>query len=138
MTVADRIRQQAAELQKIADELDRAAPMPAANKLPENGKKVATRVLMPAPGRDPFYLDTNRAMKISRRSSSWLYANAQKFGFGWKIRSGSWAFSEQHLRAFMAGQMSTCEESELCEKSERSPLSVSPERGIVEFKRKQP
>jgi hypothetical protein len=98
MTIADRLRQQAAELIQLADELDRAAPMP---------------------GRDQYFLDTHRAMKISCRSSSWLYANGRRFGFGWKLQSGAWAFSERRLRDFLAGH--TSEESELCEKSDAPP-----------------
>jgi hypothetical protein len=105
-TVADRLRQQAAELVRLADELDRAAPAP-------------------APGRDQFFLETSRAMKISRRSSSWLYKTARKYHFGWQLASGAWAYSEPQLRAFLAGA-TACEENELCEKSDGPPLSVSP------------
>jgi hypothetical protein len=108
MTVfADRLRGQAAELIQLADERDGAMPTS-------------------APGRDPFFLDTGRAMAISRRSSSWLYKNAHKYGFGWKLPSGSWAFEKSRLRSFMAGRASACEENELCEKSDAPPLSVSP------------
>jgi hypothetical protein len=104
---ADRLRKLAAELVQLADAFDRAAPMP-------------------APGRDRYFLDTRKAMAISRRSSSWLYATAPKYRFGWRLPSGSWAFSEPRLRAFLAGRASACEENEICEKSDGAPLSVSP------------
>jgi hypothetical protein len=83
-TVAARLRQQAAELIEIADGLDRGMPTPARE-----------------PGRDRFFLDTSRAMKISRRSSSWLYA----------------------------GRTSACEENEENEESDGSPLSNCPRVG---------
>jgi hypothetical protein len=110
MTVADRLRQQAAELVRLADELDRVAPMP-------------------APGRDRFFLDTGRAMKISRRSSSWLYKVGRQYGFGWQLPSGAWAFSETRLVDFLGGHASACEESELCEKNDAPSLPGSPEVG---------
>ena len=100
LTPAARLRQQAAELIQLADELDRAAPAP-------------------APGRDRFFLDTGRAMTVARKSSSWLYKNARVYRFGWQLPSGGWAFSESRLRAFMAGHTH--------EKSDGAPLPASPE-----------
>lgn len=106
MTPAARLRQQAAELLQIADELDTAIP---------------TR----APGHDPFFLDTGRALAICRRSHSWLYKNARKYHFGWQLPSKSWAFSEAQLRDFMGGRAGR-EKSEESEKSDAATLSISP------------
>ena len=60
-------------------------------------------------------VDTAVASKITRRSSSWLYAIARRHPYlGWKV-AGSWVFSEPMLRAFMAGEDTLREKSEICE-----------------------
>lgn len=52
----------------------------------------------------PNWIDTGRAMAISKRPPSWLYRNARKFRFGHRLESKSWAFDDRKLRAFLAGK----------------------------------
>ncbi|WP_144259448.1 hypothetical protein [Methylocystis sp. ATCC 49242] len=46
-------------------------------------------------------LSTNEASRIAKRSFSSLYRDARQHGFGWKLPTGSWQFSERGLRAFL-------------------------------------
>ncbi|MGB6177197.1 MAG: hypothetical protein WBF43_12875 [Methylocella sp.] len=105
---ARRLRETAARLMELADVLDGAAPAPPR-------------------GREHYFLDTGAAMRVARKSSSWLYANGKRYGFGWRLKSGAWAFSRSALRSFLAGSASLCEESEFREISDASPLPVSRE-----------
>lgn len=47
-------------------------------------------------------LTTAQAAKIARRSYTSLYRDAAVHGIGWKLRTGSWQFSEIALRNFLS------------------------------------
>ena len=52
-------------------------------------------------------------MKITGRSSSWLYALGRSHPeLGWQLPSGSWVWDAEALRLFMLGRVSAREESE--------------------------
>lgn len=90
MTPSQRLRAQAADLLRLADELERAPESP------------------PAPRR---LLDTAAAEKRSGMSRTWLYLNARKYGFGRQIDTGAWRFDPDLLDAFMAGRKASRAES---------------------------
>lgn len=88
--IAQRLREKAAELLRMADELD-AAP---------EGAPVPRKLL-----------DTAAAEKRAVMSRTWLYANARKFKFGFQLESGAWRFDRDLLDAFMAGRKASRAES---------------------------
>lgn len=51
-------------------------------------------------------LDTAAAAKIAGRSYSSLYRDATRFGFGWRLPSGAWRFSEKALRLHLSNENS--------------------------------
>lgn len=83
------LRAEARALRNAADRLDAMAAAI------EGGEALASP--------EDRLLDMSQAARLMGRSSSWLYANARKYGFGWKVPSGSWTFSERALRAFKGG-----------------------------------
>ncbi len=105
MTPADLLRKQAAELWAAADALDAGAS-----------------IARPAHDDDKL-LDTRKAMRISGCSSSWLYANARRYGFGFQLPTRAWRFYDGRLRDFCAGRVSEREEKEKREVSEAARLS---------------
>jgi hypothetical protein len=77
--LSDRLRAQARELMRIADQLDEA-------EQPE-GRLV----------------DTSVAEKIVGRSRSWLYERGAPLGLGYRQQSGSWMWFEEKLKLYKAG-----------------------------------
>lgn len=70
------------------------------------------------------WINTSQAAKISRRSYSWLYATASKYGFGFRLPCGSWQFDQIALIAFLSG-VASAQESEDCEQSEAAAIHSS-------------
>jgi hypothetical protein len=89
MTPSQRLRQQAAELIALADELDGrpgGAPMVAAVEAQER------------------MVDTAVAEQIIGFGRTWLYEHADEFELGMKI-AGRWRFYERRVRAFASGSL---------------------------------
>lgn len=115
---AKRLRRQAAELLRLADELDAA---PAASSGPAGDAK---------PDR---ILNTAKAAKLSRRSYSSLYRDARAHGFGWQLPTHVWQFSESGLRKFLSRRNAGL--GEVGELGEVAPLSLANRGAHVERER---
>ncbi|GLI93669.1 helix-turn-helix domain-containing protein [Methylocystis echinoides] len=86
MTPSQRLRAQAAELIRLADELDGA---------PESAPPPALR---PEPDR---WIDTATAMRLARCSHSTVTRWCRRFGIGHQLPSGQWRVSRRALLAFL-------------------------------------
>ena len=80
-----------------------------------------------APARRPGRLiDVSQAAKIAARGTSWIYSNGPRFGFAWRLASGSWTVDESLLRAFLHGEHENREDREHREADEIPLLAAPP------------
>lgn len=112
----DRLRQIAAIRRELDDE--------------ESAIITALETTQPAPPSAPArrqgrLINVSVAATIARKGTGWVYKNAPRYGFGWRIASGSWVVDESLLRAFLH---SASEKSEKCEEREAKtiPLLTGP------------
>jgi len=104
MTPAARLRAQAHELLRIADELD---------AVPTHDERLALPAPAPARlGEGPSMqedlgriIGVSAAASVTGLSESSLYRAARRFRVGWRLPGGSWAFSTTRLRRFMRADM---------------------------------
>ncbi|GLI94301.1 helix-turn-helix domain-containing protein [Methylocystis echinoides] len=89
MTPADRLRQQAADLLALADELDGAQ---------------GARPSIDVPDQDEQWIDTGRAMKIARVSHSTVIRWCRRYRIGHRLPSGQWRVGRRALLTFLAGR----------------------------------
>ena len=78
--------------------------------------------IAPAPTR---WINSAQAAKLSRRSYSWLYSTAERYGFGFRLPSGSWQFDQSALLAFLTG-VASAQESERREVSDSVAIHNGP------------
>ncbi len=113
----DRLREIAAARRRLDDE--------EAEILDALASTQPARLARPArrPGR---MIDVARAAKIAGRGTSWIYSNGPRFGFAWRLASGSWTVDESLLRAFLHGEHENREDREHREADEIPLLAAPP------------